>query len=214
MDTRADRLGREELSLMQRKALREWQESNWLAEHKPHQWQALSDDGMVRVDLGSGIGESQQEPGYIALDKETMSRSELMSRSGESRVPDLPWDLHQGLPFEDGSIDAFNVSFLLRDLPDHAVQSLAKEMHRTLRTAGRVHLHEDHVVGRRLQPLLLDHGFAIEPTDRQPDRDDSPSVVRVTLAKVTSTGQDMSPLREKEHALGTLQIREPRQPIP
>jgi len=101
---RQDRLSHEELLLLQRKALREWQESDWLAANRPEAWQALQDDGVVRVDLGSGIGESQQEPGYIALDKDMMSRTELRERSGECRNPDLQWDLHNGLPFEDSSV--------------------------------------------------------------------------------------------------------------
>lgn len=210
---RPDRLARDDLVLLQRKALREWRESDWLAAHRPFAWRDLPEDDLVRVDLGGGTGESEQEPGYIVLDRDTSIGHDLRARSGETRLPDIVWDLHQGLPFEDETVDAFNVSFLVRDLPDHTVELLAKEIARTLKTAGKIHLHEDAVVLRRIEPRLRDLDFALE--EQGPgDQFDSSSTRSITLVKGSGMTHDAAPLMVKEMVLGEVKIRAPRLPVP
>lgn len=120
---------RDDLLLVQRKVIRDWSDSDWLANTAPRTYEAVrtQDASMVRVDLGGGMGEGRQQPGMIVLG--TQSRGVRMP-AGQSRTPDLYWPNPPRLPFADDSIDELWV-------PDD-VEVRADEIGRVLRLAGRV----------------------------------------------------------------------------
>lgn len=141
-ERRPDRLGRDELLALQQKVLREWHESDWLAEHDPRAWEHVSEmhPDAVHVELGGGMGESEQEPGYIVVGEPAgPAGSEMAARTGERRSIDIPWDLNRPLPFENQSVDRYCLRYrTLRGLGEFAYRRLAAEMARTLVIGGTV----------------------------------------------------------------------------
>ena len=160
---RSDRLTREELLLLQQRALRQWRGSDWLAQHEPREWLDLpSRVSDVCVDLGSGNGEAEQKPGYIALDRESRDPYRLRERTGEARSVDIVWDLVYGLPFDDRTVDHYHVRNLLRGLERVALEQLPRELARTLRTGGTVSVGDDMRLVEDFGRRLEDVGFSLE----------------------------------------------------
>lgn len=198
-ERRSDRLGADELQAMQRKALREWCESDWLAEHNPRAYQQVEeqDPNEIRVDLGGGVGDSEQEPGYIVLGAGT---EPLPERTGERRHPDIMWSLGSGiLPFEDRTVDRFCIpARVLRHVQDPAYKALPKELARTLTVGGTVKI--DGGPPGSFVRFLEDAGFA---------RDDSGVF---TLTAQTTPMEEEAPLMIDDRVMGSPMIRTPRQP--
>src|SRR5436190_6390404 len=99
----SNRLERDELEMLQARALRSWQQSDWLAKHNPMAWDTLNDfPDEVWLDIGGGVGESQQEPGAIVIG---YGNGSMDSRTGERRQPDMEYNIANGVPAADASID-------------------------------------------------------------------------------------------------------------
>lgn len=207
---RPDQLSRAELGQLQRKALREWRQSEWLASHDPETWVRLEDvdPDRICVDLGSGVGEAEQKPGYIALDSRSADRRELQAR-GEDRLPDLVWDISDGLPFEDGSVDDVHFHSLLEHLSEHARTRLPKELARVLAVGGRVTVHETPERVNAFAAELDEHGFD-EEDERKPDEHGVKA--GFVLQQSRRSLEDIQPHLVDEHVLGTPVIRTPRIP--
>lgn len=187
-----DRLGRDELEAYQRKALREWCQSDWLATHDPRAYQAVEaqDPDLVRIDLGGGVGDAEQEPGYVVVG-DRIGGIDLTERTGEHRRPDIFWSLGSGrLPFEDQTVDAVHLPVrVLRHLPDPAYRNLPAELARTLVIGGTVDLADgDAPAGFR--HALEESGFALDEQQRW------------ALVKQTTRLEDAAPLLIDEKAMG------------
>jgi|SRR5438128_1813339 len=195
---REDRLGRDELEALQQRALRTWLESDWLATHDPRTWESVASQvpGEVRVELGAGIGEGAQTPGWITVapvpgDGDTAAP---MPPDGQRpRRADLMWDFANGLPFEDATVDAVR-------LRSHVLTPfLERELARTVVLGGTV----EGVTDAGALAHLVEIGFAPEGEGD-----------RLRKVRHRFSLDSAAPYRVREHALGTLQIREPRRPIP
>jgi hypothetical protein len=197
-ERRSDRLAGDELEAMQRKALREWCESDWLATHAPRAYQAVEaqDPGEIRVDLGGGVGESEQEPGYIVVG----AAGYLPDRTGERRQPDIFWNLGDGrLPFEDQTVDRYCLpARVLRHLPDPAYRALPKELARTLAVGGTLKVDGGSPGG--FVRSLEDAGFA---------RDEDGTF---TLTAQTTPLEQEAPLMIDDRIMGLPRIPTVRQP--
>jgi hypothetical protein len=209
---RSDRLSRDELVQLQRRAIREWTESPWYAVHDPVGWSALAEQDPERicVDLGSGSGEAMQCPGHIAVDRDRADPEHLRER-GETRQPDLPWDLQDGLPFEDQTVDKVHLAGTVSALSQLARHRLPQELARTVRVGGAVHVHDVAPVVRALGRDLVAAGF--EEDELGPDADRRLWLVgRYTLTAQQRPLEDIQPHRLEEHVLGTPMVREVRMP--
>ena len=191
---RPDRLSREELVLLQRKALRSWKDSDWLAQHHPRSWLALEErnPNLVAVDLGAELGEANQTPGAIALGEPRPDPESDMDQ--RPRTLDLFWNVRDGLPFEDATVGHVVLRPTIPRSP-----FLAREIARALELAGTVQLGPDEP--QDFLQTLKDHGLEAE---------DDPTMLR----KVTQHLNDTSPLRIREMVLGELKIPDVRRPIP
>src|SRR5439155_25812848 len=108
------------------------------------------------------------------------------------KPPDLRWDFANGLPFEDATVDAIR-------LRSHVLTPfLERELARTVVLGGTV----EGVTDATALAHLTEIGFA-EDGDR-----------RLRKVRHRYSLDSAAPYRIREHALGTLQIREPRRPIP
>jgi hypothetical protein len=118
---------RDDLLLIQRKVLREWSESDWLAANAPRAYEEVraQDGDLVRVDMGGGVGEAMQQPGMIVV-----GQDRGYPPPGQNRFPDLFWLNPPRLPFDDGTIDELWI-------PD-GVMVHPEDIGRVLRLAGRV----------------------------------------------------------------------------
>jgi hypothetical protein len=197
---RTDRLSRPELQALQRRALRSWAESDFLATHHPRQWQQVADQDpdYVQVELGAGVGEQNQTPGWIAVvSPETMAATPGMpapNADGQrQRPPDFRWDVADGLPFEDATVDALR----LRDHP--LTPFVEREIARTLVLGG--------TLAGVTDADALEHfaDLGLEP-------EGDAGLLRKVRGRSLMPGT--SPFREREQVLGTLTIREPRTPSP
>lgn len=132
-----DRLDREDLLLVQQKALREWRDSDWLAIHDPRAYEAVraQDPTLVCVDLGGGAGESQQEPGCIVVGEPGRIGRERLAHTDERREVDVGWMEPTRLPFEDATVDVLHAKTVTTMAP----AQLAREIVRVMRLGGRVH---------------------------------------------------------------------------
>jgi hypothetical protein len=216
-ERRPDRLDRDELLALQHKALREWRESPWLAEHHPRVALALEAQAgdQVRVDLGGGVGESEQEPGYLVLDNraDVPTRTQLAELTGETRLPDLDWNLVNGLPFEDRTVDAVYAAQLLDALPQTARDRLPDELGRVVRVGGEVRLRDDPKAVARLVKQLAAQGFAVEDDDT--DRTKTRRRVRLVLTRAVSPLDAIAPRLVDATVLGHHELpAPPRVPVP
>src|SRR5262245_4176420 len=73
----------------------------------------------IRLEVGAGCG---GRPGWLTLDK-----------NGQC---DLFWDLHRGIPFPDGSLDALYSSHFLEHLSYDEIRAFLSESLRALRDGG------------------------------------------------------------------------------
>ena len=197
---REDRLGRDELEALQQRALRTWLESDWLATHDPRAWESVASQvpGEVRIELGATLGEAHQTPGWITvagyLPEPPGTPSETPQGDGQRpREPDLRWNVDNGLPFEDATVDAVR-------LRSHVLTPfLERELARTVVLGGTV----EGVTDARALAHLVELGFAAEEGSD-----------RLRKVRHRYSLDSAAPYRVREHALGTPQIREPRRPIP
>ena len=195
---REDRLGRDELEALQQRALRTWLESDWLATHDPRAWESVASQvpGEVRVELGAGIGEGAQTPGWITVAPVGVDVATAEPPPAEGQHPrraDLTWDFANGLPFEDATVDAIR-------LRSHVLTPfLERELARTVVLGGTV----EGVTDAGALAHLAEIGFSPEGEGD-----------RLRKVRHRFSLDSAAPYRVREHALGTLQIREPRRPIP
>jgi len=195
---RDDRLGREEAEALQRRALRSWLESDWLATHDPRAWESVATQtpAEVRVELGAGIGEGAQTPGWITVApyEPVVEPSPPTPADGQRpRPPDLRWDFESGLPFEDATVDAIR-------LRSHVLTPfLERELARTVVLGGTV----EGVTDAGALAHLAEIGFAPEGEGD-----------RLRKVRHRFSLDSAAPYRVREHALGTAQIRGPRYPSP
>jgi len=195
-----DRLGRDELQAYQQKALREWCQSDWLAAHDPRAYQAVEaqDADRVRIDLGGGIGESEQAPGHVVLG-DTAGDVMLAARTGEHRRPDILWSIASGrLPFEDQTVDDVHLPVrVLRRLPEPAYRNLPAELARTLVVGGTVET--DGEVPASFRHALDAAGFTAEGD-------------RWTLVTQTTRLEEAAPLLRDDKVLGETRLQTLRVP--
>jgi hypothetical protein len=200
-EPRSDRLDRGELLLWQRRALRAWCESDWLAEHDPVAWRACdeTDPGHVSVCVATSERIEEQDPGCIVIgrlepvDATPMPVSMKMDHDGR-RPLDLYWDVADGLPCEDRTVDALYVPGALLN------ERLVKHAARVLRVGGTLT-----VSGKVDGDEVTEHGFDEE--DLRPD-----GRRRFTLTQGKTSLAEAAPLTVDERNMGDRVIREPRQP--
>jgi len=199
---REDRLGRDELEALQQRALRTWLESDWLATHDPRAWEQVATQvpGEVRVELGAGIGEGAQTPGWITvvsvgIDVVTVEQPPTPADGQRPKPPDLRWDFANGLPFEDATVDAIR-------LRSHVLTPfLERELARTVVLGGTV----EGITDAGALAHLVEIGFAPEGEN---------DGARLRKVRHRFSLDSAAPYRVREHALGTAQIRGPRYPSP
>lgn len=202
---RPDRLSRDELALLNQRARREWRESDWLARHSPAVSAALQDagDDTITVDLGAGAGESEQEPGAVVVGRRwDVDRHELRKRTGEARMPDIEWDLVDGLPFEDQTVDALLLPRrVMRTLDRTALAALPAEAARVLVVGGTLRFPgNEAALVDRLRSALEAAGFT-----RKDWR-------TYELSTQTRPMEDVVPHFHEEVAMGQHVTPAPRQP--
>jgi hypothetical protein len=131
-----DQWDRDDLLLLQQKALREWRDSDWLAMHDPRAYEAVmvQDPTLVRVDLGGGSGESQQVPGCIVVGEPGRVGKQSLALTDERREVDVGWMEPTRLPFDDATVDELHAC----TVPSMASGILAREIGRVMRLGGRV----------------------------------------------------------------------------
>lgn len=213
-ELRANRLERDELEMLQRRALRSWRDSDWLARNNPSAWDALADfPDEVWLDLGGGVGESQQTPGAIVVGCDNMLTTFLGdSRTGEKRLPDVRWSICDGVPAADGSVDRIIV-------PENTIRSkspadqnfILKEISRALRVGGTLVFREEAALLQVLQSTLKTLGFAL---DTRSQRDDDDYEYTYTLTAKVIDALDLGTPLVQSMVDGVTSLAPVRQPTP
>lgn len=202
-----NRLERDELEVLQRRALRSWRNSDWLATHNPKAWDALGDfPDEVWLDVGGGQGESQQTPGAIVLGYGGLG----VERTAEHRGPDLEWSLANGVPAADATLDRVIVpEGTLRTKSIAEQDFILRDLARSLRVGGLLILREDASLLAAWRSILDDLGFELDAVSRRADRDNEHTYV---LTKKTIDSLNLGDSLLRETVLGDTRLSPVRRP--
>lgn len=205
-EIRSDRLDRDELALLQARALRSWRDSSWLARERPRDYTAIEEFpvGQIWFDLGGGLGESQQQPGAVVLGEKTHMTP---LPTGETRACDLYWNIEDCcVPAATGALDkVIAPESTLRYLGPASRELLLEEVCRALAVGGLFVLREDVAMVKALKDSLEALGFSEEERyDQRLDRD--AEVIFRLSSKTTRNDEQAAPLM-KEVVLGDTRLR-------
>lgn len=206
------RLTREELLLLQRRVLREWLDSRWLAEHSPRAWTTLSEREPTDVilDLDGGVGESAQYPGAIVVG--LAPNGPPTRDTGEVRNIDVRWPLERGIPADANAVDQVIWTYDEEKSTELRANTFA-EIQRVLSPSGLIVVRARDTDADRIERLLADGGYTLESS-----RGAGPNRIhqREYHFRATATTR---PLSEVSHAnryervLGELKPETVRQPV-
>lgn len=132
-ELRQNRLERDELEMYQRRALRSWRDSDWLARTQPMVWDRLADfPDEIWLHLIDSSNIAQQTPGAIVVGCQAYTDD---LAQGQERRPDIYWSFADGIPAADASTDRIIVS---ASHLDPAPAQRLREIARALRVGGRL----------------------------------------------------------------------------
>lgn len=152
-----NRLERDELELLQRRALRKWRDLDALAAIDPAAWERLADFGdEIWIDLCQG--DAPQEPGAIVVSPYVYN--------DRARRPDLFWPLGEGVPAADGAVDRI---FIAADtlVAQSNPAALLRDCGRALAIGGSLIVGGNTSIGKDNSATLDDLGFAVTTAGRR-----------------------------------------------
>lgn len=155
-------------------------------------------DGQAVLDLGCGTGRhaiwlSESGASVTAVDFSEGMLREARQKAGAGKIRFVAHDLHQSLPFPDGSFDLLVSGLVLEHLRD--LPAFFREAHRVLRPRGRA-------VVSAMHPAMFLRGSHARFTDPSSGELVAPGSIRHTFGEMIMAGLDASLLFDSigEHA--------------